>query len=111
MGFMTKVTGDAFDFMVDAWDDRGSFTRTELGGVPDWADYVNVDGELFSEDEMSDEYAAFLNDAYGMVDVCGHSFDAGEVLAEMDPTAFRGEVLDWLYMRERDGDLRRVEGR
>ena len=35
MGFMTEVEGDALEAMQDAWEDRWSFTRDELGGVPD----------------------------------------------------------------------------
>ena len=35
MGFMTEVTGDALEAMQDAWDERESFTRSELGGAPD----------------------------------------------------------------------------
>lgn len=111
MGFMTEVTGDALEAMQDAWDDRESFTREELGGAPAWAEYVGADGELFSEDELRDAYKDMLTDLYGMVSVCGYEYEAGATLAEMDPTAFRCGMLDWLDMCVGDGDLRRVEGR
>lgn len=110
MDFMFEVTGDAFNFMVNAWDERDSFTRDELGGAPDWADYVDKDGELLSESEMFDGYMASLNDMYDMVDVCGFLFEAGAVLCEMDPTAFRCGMLAWIDEREQDGELRRIEG-
>lgn len=110
MTFMIEVTGDAFSFMVDEWDERDSFTRAELGGAPDWADYVDADGELLSENEMSDGYVELLNDMYDMVDVCGYSFEAGAVLREMDPIAFRCGMLDWISGRIQGGDLRRIEG-
>ena len=102
MGFMTEVTGDALEAMQDAWDDVYTFTRSELGGAPDWADYVNEGGELFSEDE--------LNDAYGTVLVAGFEFDAGAVVREMEPMGFRCGMLDWVDMRVSDGELRSIEG-
>lgn len=111
MGFMTEVTGDAYDFMVDAWDDRESFARAELGGAPDWADYVDEGGELFSEDELNDAYENMLTDAYGTVLVAGFEFDAGAVVREMEPVGFRCGMLDWVNMRVSDGELRSIEGR
>lgn len=108
MGFITEVTGDALEAMQDAWDDRESFTRSELGGAPDWADYVDASGELFS-DGFEDEYREFLTDLYGMVSVCGYEYEAGAVLADVDPVAFRCGMLDWVDMRVSDGDLRRIE--
>nr|DAJ44777.1 MAG TPA: hypothetical protein [Caudoviricetes sp.] len=109
MNFVTEVTGDALEAMQDAWDDRESFTREELGGAPDWADYVDVAGELFPGD-MGDEYCEMLTDVYGTVLVAGFEFDAGAVVREMDPIGFRCGMLDWLDMRVQDGDLRCIEG-
>lgn len=109
MTFVTEVEGDALEAMQDAWDDVYSFTRSELGGVPDWADYVNVEGELFS-DGFEDEYREFLTELYGMVSVCGYEYEAGATLAEMDPVAFRCGMLDWVDMRVQDGELRSIEG-
>lgn len=111
MTFFTEVTGDAYDFMVDAWDDRGSFTRAELGGVPDWADYVDADGELFTESELEDSFEEGLGDCWGTVSVCGYEYDAGRALRELDPTAFRCGFLDWLDAQQSDGVLRSIEGR
>lgn len=111
MGFMTEVTGDALEAMQNAWDERDSFTRTELGGVPDWADYVNVEGELFTESELEDTFADGLDDCYGPVSVCGYEYDAGRVLREMDPIAFRESFLAWIDGRMQDGELCSVEGR
>lgn len=108
MTFVTEVEGDALEAMQAAWDERDSFTRSELGGVPDWADYVNEYGELFTRD-MEDEYRDLLGDLYGMVSVCGYEYDAGEVLANIDPVAFRCGMVDWIDGRVRDGDLRRIE--
>lgn len=108
MTFVTEVEGDALEAMQAAWDERDSFTRSELGGAPDWAEYVSATGELFPSD-MGDEYCEMLTEAYGMVRVCGYEYEAGAVVREMDPTAFRCGMLDWLDMRMQDGDLRRIE--
>lgn len=111
MGFMTEVTGDALEAMQDAWDERESFTRDELGGAPDWADYVDADGDLYSESELEDAFEGGLTDGYGTVSVCGYDYDAGSALRELDPTAFRCGFLDWIDVRVCDGDLRSIEGR
>lgn len=108
MGFITEVTGDALEAMQDAWDDVCSFTRSELGGAPDWADYVDADGELFS-DGFEDEYRDFLSDVYGTILVAGYEFDAGAIVRAMDPIGFRCGMLDWVDGRVQDGDLRRIE--
>lgn len=110
MTFVTEVEGDALEAMQDVWDACESFTRGELGGAPDWADYVDEAGELFSEDELNDAYENMLTDVYGTVLVAGFEFDAGAIVREMDPIAFRCGMLDWVDGRVRDGDLRRIEG-
>ena len=110
MTFVTEVEGDALEAMQDVWDDVCSFTRSELGGVPDWADYVNVEGELFTESVLEDTFADGLDDCYGPVSVCGYEYDAGRVLREMDPIAFRESFLGWIDAQQRDGELRSIEG-
>jgi len=111
MTFVTEVEGDALEAMRDMWDDCESFTRSELGGVPDWADYVNAEGELFTESELEDSFADGLDDCWGPVSVCGYEYEAGRVLREVDPVAFRCGFLDWLDAQQSDGELRSIEGR
>lgn len=110
MAFVTEVKGDALEAMQDVWNDVESFTRAELGGVPDWADYVDLEGRLWSNFEAQDMFADSLGDSYGTVSVCGYEFDAGYALRELDPTAFRCGLLDWLDAQVCDGFLRRIEG-
>lgn len=110
MTFVTEVEGDALEAMQDAWDERESFTRAELGGVPDWAEYVDAAGELFSEEEISVDYESMLTDVYGTILVAGFEFDAGAIVREMDSTGFHCGMLDWIDGRVQDGDLRRIEG-
>lgn len=111
MTFMTEVEGDALEAMRDAWDDVYSFTRSELGGVPDWADYVTVGGDLRTEAELEGEFFELLNDCWEPVSVCGFEFYAGRALRELDPIAFRESFLDWIAAQQRDGELRSIEGR
>ena len=111
MGFMTEIEGDALEAMQDAWDDVYSFTRSELGGAPDWADYVNAEGELFTESELEDRFAEGLDDCWEPVSVCGYEYAAGRALRKMDPIAFRCGFLDWLDAQQSDGELRSIEGR
>lgn len=110
MNFVTEVTGDALEAMQDAWDDRESFTREELGGVPSWAEYVGSEGLLWSDDEARDMCEEELTDLYGMVTVCGLEYAAGAALRSLDPTAFRCVFLDWESERICSGAWRRVEG-
>lgn len=109
MSFMTEVTGDALEAMQDAWDERESFTRDELGGAPDWADYVDAEGELFTEGELEDRFAEALDDCWEPVSVCGFVFDAGRALRKLDPIAFRESFLAWINAQQSDGELRSVE--
>lgn len=109
MSFMFEVTGDALEAMQDAWDDRWSFTRDELGGAPEWADYVTVDGDLRTEGELEDEFTDQLDDCWEPVSVCGYEYAAGRTLREMDPIAFRESFLDWIDAQQRGGELRSVE--
>ena len=110
MNFMTEVTGDALEAMQDVWDERESFTRAELGGVPEWAEYVACDGRLWSDSEARDEFEEELTSLYGMVTVCGLEYAAGAALRSLDPTAFRCVFLDWESERICSGAWRRVEG-
>lgn len=34
------------------------------------------------------EFKEYLNDMYGFIEVCGMCYPAGDVLEEIDPTAF-----------------------
>ena len=58
--------------------------------------YVDLDGDMATYDEIESFVMDMLNEMYGTVEVAGIVFDAGYVLAEMDPTAFRGNVLDYM---------------
>lgn len=58
--------------------------------------YVDREGYVTYYDDIEERTTEMLNDAYGEVEVAGSVFDAGYVLAELDPTAFRCTVLDYM---------------
>ena len=41
-----------------------------------------------------EEYEDYVTEVYGDIDVCGYSYPAGQVLREIDPTAFRCGIAD-----------------
>lgn len=110
MNIMNEVTGDALEAMQDAWESRETFARLELGGVPEWADYVDFGGQFWSDAEARDECEAELTDLYGTVAVCGFDYDAGAALRQLDPVAFRSAFVDWESERVASGAWRRIEG-
>jgi hypothetical protein len=48
----------------------------------------------YLKEMTEDEYEAHLNDVYGTVNVCGYEHDAGTLLKEVDPIAFRVGLSD-----------------
>lgn len=65
------------------------------------------------EAELERRYRDLLNDSYGVVEICGYSYESGDVLQEVDPTAFRCDLADWLsaevseemLFEDEDGDI------
>ena len=58
--------------------------------------YVDREGYVTYYDDIEERTTEMLNDNYGEIEVAGIVFDAGYVLAELDSTAFRGIVLDYM---------------
>lgn len=57
-----------------------------IDNVSEFNGYDVKDGEVTITDS---EYADMLTDIYGTVEVCGQTFDQGELLQDADPVAFR----------------------
>ena len=51
-----------------------------------------------------------LNEVYGEIDVCGYKHHAGNLLKEIDPTAFRCGMNDCLDGDCQDGILIEIDG-
>ena len=58
--------------------------------------YLDRDGYVMSYEDIEDMARDFLNDAYGVIEVAGLTFDASHVLEELDPIAFRCAVSDFM---------------
>ena len=54
-----------------------------------------VTEDLFEAD-TEEMYEESLNETFGMADVCGHEYPAGQVLREVDPIMFRCGLADWV---------------
>jgi len=50
---------------------------------------------LVSERKLEDLFEEELNEIYGEVKVCGYEYEAGRLLREVDPTAFRCGCADF----------------
>lgn len=66
--------------------------------------------EVLYEHEIEDHYEALLNDNYDLVNVCGHTYEAGRLLREVDPIAFRESVLSYTDSMVQEGEWEEVEG-
>lgn len=56
------------------------------------------------------EYREFLNDTEPQVQIAGLIYLAGDVLAEVDPTALRCMALDWADCLVSDGEWVEIDG-
>ena len=58
--------------------------------------HVDLNGDVATYEDIEGFVVDMLNELYGTVEVAGSVFDAGYVLAELDPTAFRCTVVDYM---------------
>lgn len=71
VGSGRQVKEDARPEMVRLWDERTQFTRKELGGAPDWAQWVNKDGWLFDGIDACDAFNEMLDATYPSIQIAG----------------------------------------
>ena len=50
--------------------------------------------KAYEKEKDENAYEEMLTDAYGTVDICGMTFNAGYALRQLDPTAFRCGLAD-----------------
>ena len=62
----------------------------------------------YSEYELYGMFDDMLDEVYGMVEVCGISYDSSNLWKNHDPIAYRCSFLDWLdaegYVETEIGD-------
>ena len=103
MTFVTEVGGDALEAMQDAWDDVYSFTRSELGGAPDWAEYVDRDGAAWSREGLLTRLVLDGIDVFGESHVDATIRDIGN-------DGMIGMLDGWIDARVFAGELVRLVG-
>lgn len=59
-------------------------------------DYVGIEGETFTEDELEDNFQDYLDNEMPEFTFGNLSYGAGRVLREIDYTAFREAFNDWI---------------
>lgn len=74
--------------------------KKELSGVLN--DIANFE---LDPDKFEEQYRDFLDDCYGEIDVCGMKFQASRALEELDPTAFRCGLLDYVDGMDINDDI------
>lgn len=61
--------------------------------------------------ELDDMYEEYLSEVFQPVSVCGYEYEAGKVLREVDPIAFRCGCADWLDNEITEGTIEEVDGK
>lgn len=108
LDYLLGIIGyDSLEELAEDLEDSSYLTMSAPELAEQWHDatledeldsdtYVDREGDILSYEEIEDIITAFLNENYGEVEIAGMVFDAGYVLAELDPTAFRCTVLDYM---------------
>lgn len=65
--------------------------------------------EYLTYSRIEDMFEECINETHDPVEVCGCTYEAGRVLREMDPVAFRCGVSDWLDSEIQDGNIHEDE--
>lgn len=69
--------------------------REEFWNIDNVKSFRNFDVDNGEVSLSDSEYVDYLNEIYGSVEVCGHTFEQGDLLQDADPTAFRCGKSDY----------------
>ena len=69
-------------------------------------DYVGIEGETFTEDELEDNFQDYLDNEMPEFTFGNLSYGAGRVLREIDYTAFREAFNNWIDAEITEGNYR-----
>lgn len=101
------VEGDALEAMQAAWDERTQFTRSELGGAPDWAQWVDTDGCLFDGIDACDAFNEMLDSTHPPIKVAGVRISPHMALWAQ-ASDYKHKLEGWLLDLVWSGNLRKV---
>lgn len=108
LDYLLGIIGyDSIEELAEDSEDSSYLTMSAPDLAEQWHDatleddldsdtYVDREGYVAHYDTIEDNVSDMLNETYGEVEIAGMVFDAGHVLAELDPTAFRCTVLDYM---------------
>lgn len=71
---------------------QANATTFNINNVNTFRGFNVVNGQV---DIGTDQYMEHLDDAYGSVQICGMTYDAGQALEAIDPVAFRCGLGDY----------------
>lgn len=69
----------------------------------------SMDSFELDPDDYEDEYISLLDEEYPDVDICGYSWSPVYILMEMDPTAFRNGLLDYVDSLDVSEEYKKME--
>lgn len=102
-----QVEDDARAEMVRLWDERTQFTRSELGGAPDWAQWVDKDGCLFDGIDACDAFNEMLDSTHLPIKVAGVRISPHMALWAQ-ASDYKHKLEGWLLDLVWSGNLRKV---
>ena len=69
--------------------------REEFWNIDNVKSFRNFDVDNGEVSLSDSEYVDYLNEIYGSVEVCGHTFEQGDLLKDADPVAFDSGKSDY----------------
>lgn len=60
--------------------------------------------EAYEITRSHDDFREYLDEIYGTVEIAGSTFNTGYALEQLDPTAFRGGLNDWIDSLDKEDE-------
>lgn len=102
-----QVKKDARPEMERLWGERTRFTRSELGGAPEWARWVDRGGRLFDVTDAFDAFNEMLDSTYLPIQVAGVQISPHMALWAQ-ASDYKHKCWRWLGYLVATGELREV---
>lgn len=102
-----QIKEDARAEIARLWGERTQFTRSELGGAPDWAQWVDKDGWLFDGIDACDAFNEMLDSTYSPIRIAGVRIPPHMALWAQ-ASDYKDKLEGWLLALTQSGRLRKV---
>lgn len=60
------------------------------------SDYIDTDGDEYTREELEAVFDEYLDEVYPEVEIAGVTFSPSQIMAEVDPIAYRCGFNDWM---------------